>query len=409
MNGQPVGFQMERNMTRREMKLRIRGVSGHGGLEERDRFRFRNLAIGMVLVVAWGCSMKASKPESKLPVRIPSLAQSEKAVLEFEAMESSGRAFFDAPPEMRNEEANRAIDRIREALEEIDAYLGSAPGDPRALLLKARALRALDVANPKQFTMGPEGKPVVSGTSHIPEIQGLLEEVLAREPGNASAHYWKARISALQEPTIEEGQFAFKGGDVEQVLFHAEKAVALAPENIVYREYCAQALLAVGRQEESMALMKNVAGGNHPIYRLQQDWKLIPLPEGAMIDPIMTMSMIQMLQESEERGNYPNLRVAVFVVPRSAEEVQRFYASRFGPLKRTKDLGAGMTPVALEWKGEDLVQGEMPAKEDDDRFSGVLLMIAEGPPQQNREAVQVPEGGSSSRLYVNNMRRFLGP
>lgn len=396
-------------MAKREEFSKGRADSWYGSRATSVSVLSKYILIGMVLATAWACSMKASKPASKYPADMPSLAEPEKAVEEFEALESSGQAFFAAPPEMRNEKANRAVDRLKKADEDINAYLEGTPGDSKALLLKARILRALDEANPRVFSMGTGGDPAVSGSNHLPEIRQLLDEVLAKDPSNASAHYWKARINALQEPTMEEGQFAYKGGDIEQVLFHAGKAVELAPENITYREYYAQALLAVGRQEESMALMKDVAGGNHPIYRLQMDWKLIPLPEGAMIDPMMTMSMIQMLQASEERGNYPNLRVVVFVVPRSAEEVTAFYASRFGPLKRNQDLGAGMFPVALEWKGEDLVQGEVSTKDDEDSFSGVMLMIGAGLPQDYREAFQIPEGGKACRLFVNNMRKIMGP
>lgn len=393
------------------------GVGGQGypsaaGSRAKISLLIKVLTIVMVLALAWGCSMKAAKPANELPSGMSSLVEAEKAVQDFEALESSGQVFFAAPPEMRGEKVNQAVARLEKTNEEVDGYLKKSPGDPTALLLKARILRALDKATPKVFSAGPEGKPGISGSSHLPDIQKILDEVLAKDPGNAAAHYWKARMCALQEPVIEEGKFGYKEGDIEKVVLHAGKAVELAPDNLVCREYYAQVLLATGRAEESMDLMKNVSGGNHPIYRLQKDWQLIPFPESAIVDPIMTMSLIRMYMASEERGIYPTLRMAAFFLPESAEEVVAFFSSRFGTLKQRKDLKqeSGTFPIALAWKGEELVQIESTASDDPD-FSGVMIMVCEmeevTPYEQ--EICQIPEGGKVCMMIVNNTRKFKEP
>lgn len=366
------------------------------------------LAAGAVLALGGGCSAKAVKPACEKPAGAASLEEAANAVDAFEALESSGRAFFAAPLGMRSEEADRAVARLAGAAGDIEACLKGDPAHPDALLLKARVLRAQDAASPMSFSIGADGKLAVSGESRLPEIRRLLDEVLARDPGNASAHYWKARVSALHEPTIRDGEFSYEGGDAEEALRHAGKAVELAPEVLVYREWYAQALLAAGRRDESMALMKDVAGGNHPIYRLLLDWGLIPLPEGAVYDALMTASMVQMRQASEERGSYPNLRVAVLIVPASADEVMAFYRARLGDPGQDRE---GLDfPLTLAWKGERLVPVAVPPA-DEEGFSGVLIVIGETETlkPEEREALNLPEGGKACRMIVNNTRKFGAP
>lgn len=365
------------------------------------------LATGVVLPIAIGCSTKMTKPAGDASMKQASLEEAGKAADAFEAMESSGKGFFAALPGMRGEKENQAVDRVEKAVGEVDAYLRGNLGDPRALLLKARLLRALDAATLRRFSPGQPAPSGTEGERRLGEIRKLLEEVLERNPDIAAAHYWMARISALREPVMKDGEFSYEGGDIDKVMLHARKAVELAPAELRYREYLAQAFLATGRTDEVVELMKDVSGGNHPIYRLMSDWSLIPIPEGAALDAMMTMSMIQMAQADRAFGEYPNLRIASFTAPMSASEVFAFFRSRWSDLKQEQDEGARSHAISLAWKGNELVPVESYSV-DEDSFSGVRIMVNEmgdTSPEQ-RKALRIPEGKAACSIMVINARKF---
>jgi tetratricopeptide (TPR) repeat protein len=399
---------LEGNMKRRDEAAGSRGFPVCRGFEGFPAVFSRFLVAGAVLVLAWGCSAKAVRPAGDAPAARAFLEEAERAVDAYEALESSGEAFFAAPPEMRSEKADRAVARLAQAAGDVEAWLEENPADPGALLLKARILRAQDAASPMRISFGPDGELVVSGESRLPEIQGLVDEVIARDPGNAAAHYWKARVSALQEPAVKDGTFAFEGGDAEKVLRHARRAVELAPEALAYREYYALTLLAAGFREGAMAVMRDAAGGNHPIHRLLADWELIPLPEDAVFDPMMTASMVQMYRASRDWGSYPGLRVAAFVVPWPADEVMAFYLARLGYPGR--DGEAFGFPLVLAWEGERLVPVAVPPA-DEENFSGVLIVAGETEhlKPEEREALRLPAGGKACRMIIHNVRKFGAP
>ncbi len=359
----------------------------------------------VMVVVAAGCSGRLAKPVGEASAqRSDSLRDVETAIHTFEGLEASGKTFFAAPPEMRNEEANRAAALLDNAAVNLAAYLKSHPEDTKALLLKARLLRAQDAKAPRTFTGGPDGVSLAGGEPHTADINNLLDTVLSREPGNAEAHYWKARVTALQEPVIKEGKLSYEGGDVEKVLNHASRAVQAAPGNLVYREYLAQALIAAGRPEEAMDLLKDVAGGSHPINRLLSDWKLIPLPEGAVVDVEMTASAVQMAMASEDAASFPNLRIAIFAVPRPLVEIVAFYRSRWASI-REPDTGDRSYQLLLDWKGTDLVPVEAPPA-DEESLPGVLIRIDEFSDERPelREALKLKEGMKGCSLMVINYR-----
>ncbi len=363
------------------------------------------ILAALMLIAAAGCSARVAKPVGEPPAaRIDSLDDVEAAIDTFEDLEASGKVFFGAPAGMRSEEVNRTVVILDNAAMKLAAFARSHAEDTKALLLKARLLRAQDAMAPRSFTGGPDGMSVAGGDSHTAEVNDLLDRVLTREPDNAEAHYWKARVSALQEPVLKEGKFSYEGGDVAKVIHHATRAVRAAPNNLAYREYLAQALIAVGRADEALDLMKDVSGGSHPIYRLLSDWKLIPLPEGTVLDELMTVSMVQMAMESEDGLSFPNLRVAAFAVPSTLDEVAAFYRSRWNSI-RPPEKGDRSFRLSLEWKGTELVPADV-SSDEEEPVPGVQIMITEfsdGRPEV-REALKLNEGQSGCYLVIINFR-----
>jgi hypothetical protein len=156
-----------------------------------------------------------------------------------------------------------------------------------------------------------------------------LDRALVLEPNNSEAHYWKARLYGVRTAVAVEGRFHMVPRDLDRAIQFARRAVHLAPESVAYREALAMYLLGAEQQKEAMAVMREVAGGRHPIYILISDLEAFPIPDSAVFLPADSENIARMQLERGLISDYANLRVKMYAVPLRSADIEAFYRNRW--------------------------------------------------------------------------------
>lgn len=247
-------------------------------------------------------------------------------------------------------------EELAKATAELDAYLKNRPDDVRALILFARLGRVQELAKPQIYGNGAGQLPATPDKDEPAQLHSALDRALVLEPKNAEAHYWKARLYGIRTPVEVEGRFYMIPRDLDRAIQFARRAVQLAPENVVYREALALYLLAAEQQKEAIAVMREVAGGKHPIYLLASDLEAFPIPDSAVFLPADTENFAMMQLERGRISDYANLRFKIYAVPLRSSEIEAFYRSRwpsfqlFEPDKAQSQGDASIFIQILRWQ-----------------------------------------------------------
>lgn len=342
-------------------------------------------------------AVAVSPSEGPVTTRSAVLDEAEHVATSNEGWEEKGASVF-LEPQSRAAELQKESSALTE-------YLKDNPQDVRALLLKARILRALIVAIPTGFQTDQKGTRVISGDTSNTRADAIaaIDRALALDPANAEAFYWKARILSLHTPTIEEVQSGRQDLDTAPVVEALRKAVSLAPANTTYREYLALALLASGQRAEALQEFHSLPG-KHPALQLLEDVELIPLPPGAKLDQ---QGWSELWAEGFEGHmdvfKYPGLRTFVYSVPSPLTDVEAFYTAKWPTIRFKSEQAQNVEHAiaGLIWRETRLQPVPDPAVFDTDWDkqlppSGIILELGEVKSKQT----------SSTTIVLMNLRRF---
>jgi len=329
-------------------------------------------------------------------------------------------------------EAGRPVDRavevimqdVAKATTQLATYLESQPNDVRALILSVRLGRFRQVTEPI-VTKGGDSLPTFASLAAEYAVHhAALNRALALEPNNAEVHYWKARLFGLSHdwmgmlygltpPPAAERTLA--GAYADSAIRFGRRAVELAPDRVPYREALAIYLILSEQEREAAAVLREVAGGHHPMATLLADWQAIPVPAGAVALSAEARGMARMWMEEGTIPDYPFLRVRMYVVMMPADSLQAFYRKRWPDFRLipAEDERSGTTRVHsfvqhLKWRGEgfDPVRNKKEIPEEPTEGVNVALIEITNPPAEVREKFPVPVGKVFCSLSFINVRRF---
>jgi hypothetical protein len=314
--------------------------------------------------------------------------------------------------------------RLNTVATRLARHLEANPNDVRALILSARLGRFRQVTEPI-VTKGGDSLPTFAslGAEYAP-YHAALNRALALEPNNAEVHYWKARLYGLTHdwmgmlygvtpPPATEGTLARAYAD--SAVRFGRQAVELAPDRVPYREALAIYLILNDQDGEAAAVLRDVAGGHHPMARLLADWEAIPVPPGAVALSGEARGMARMWMEEGAIADYPFLRVRMYVVMMPADSVQAFYRKRWPgfQLIPEEDERSGAARVRSfvqhsRWRSEGFVPVRNKAEIPDEATDGVTVALIEitNPPPEVRQKFPVPVGKVFCSLSFINVRRF---
>ena len=329
-------------------------------------------------------------------------------------------------------EAGQPVDRARnlilqdvdKAATKLSAYLNRQPNDVRALILSVRLGRLRHVAQPLVIQGGDKVPTFASLAAEYAPDHAALSRALKLEPNNAEAHYWNGRLYGLSHdwtgmlygvttPPPEIAALARAYDD--SAVRYGRRAVELAPDRIQYREALAIYLILTQQEQEAAAVLRDVAGGHHPMSMLLADWQTIPVPAGATSLPRESQGMARMEMADESMAEYPFLRIRMYVVTTAADSVQAFYRKRWPsfqlmPMQDQQMGDARMRSYSqyLRWQGGQLVPAQDKTEIPDLPTEGIAIMLIEivNPPAEVRKQFRVPLGSVFSSLSFVNLRHF---
>jgi hypothetical protein len=313
---------------------------------------------------------------------------------------------------------------VGKAATQLTAYLNSHPKDVRALILSVRLARFQKFAQPLVIQGGDKVPTFASLAAEYAPYHAALNRALKLEPKNAEAHYWQARLYGQSHhwmgmlygaatPTAEIAAVARAYGD--SAVRYGRRAVELAPDRIQYREALAIYLILTQQEQEAAAVLRDVAGGHHPMSMLLADWQAIPVPAGATSLPRFSQGIARMEMTDESMADYPFLRVRMYVVTTPADSVQAFYRSWWPSFQliQTDDQQMGdarmrMYSQYLRWQGGQLVPAQAKSAIPDEPVEGIGMILIEivNPPAEVRQQFPIPLGSVFSALTFVNLRGF---
>jgi len=181
--------------------------------------------------------------------------------------------------------------QLEDAVNDLMIYLPNNPFDAQALILFARSGRQILMSRP----LSEVRQDSIAAQNEFMTLHSALDEVLAQQPENAEALYWKARLYGTRLRVARSGVTDHAFANLDEAIRFAKRAVELAPENVVYRS----------------------------IYLLLSDWKALPLPKEAVFFPDINERFVK------EKMTYADLRTGAYLLPITAAAFETFYRSHW--------------------------------------------------------------------------------
>jgi len=295
----------------------------------------------------------AAKTPASAPAGSP-LEIARNAAMEGESAEATGHV-----GELR-------LEKLNEASAALDSYRKLHPDDIDGLLLAARLGRlqemGVQIFSAPQPEIGRQREAEQSQRAHLLELQSLVDRVLAIAPGNAEAHYVKARLFGSTTRTVYGAGPEPGVWNVDQAILSAKKAVELAPDVVAYREALASSLIVGQKFDEATAALAGVAGGRHPMSVLLQEMAQVPVPNGAIALPGPARDMADAEMSKGRLPDYPYLRVRAYALGGTGEQVEAFYRGKWpgfrffkAPGDQDPDFSMNMFMELLRREGSRLV------------------------------------------------------
>lgn len=287
---------------------------------------------------------------------------------------------------------NREQDVAR-AKSELASRLKARPQDTQTLLLWARA-----------------GFQEES----LPAPEAALDRVIAAEPQNAEALYYKGRIYGR---ALKTGGVSWRW-DLSRAVPFIRQAVELAPNNLKYRRTLAIFLLDQGRLGEAK-LMFSTLRKDDPMIRLIEELDAVSIPDDAeyLLDhPLFGVAMLELLA-SNTIEDYLDLRLRLYRIPKSPRDIEAFYASRIRGFRLLGERGkapgervqgepvreyAQFIRIKSGTASPSRAVGEIPDPRR--REPGILMLLTEWPDDPDLGRTLGP-GENNCYLLLMNTRR----
>lgn len=207
----------------------------------------------------------------------------------------------------------------------LDKHTQENQDDVPAHILRARLGRLQDLLTPVVFSRGVDPPTMEQYAKEQAPLHAGLDRALALEPQNPEAYYWKARLLALRKPVMQDDTFVRVYIDLDKAISLAGEAVRLAPSNATYREALAILLFDNNQIDSAIATMRSVDNGRHLLFKLLTELKAIPIPDQAVFSAQHTEGFVQMVTESGRIHNYHQLRIRIYDINLTIEEIESFY------------------------------------------------------------------------------------
>jgi tetratricopeptide (TPR) repeat protein len=252
-------------------------------------------------------------------------------------------------------------------VEELDRVLDSDQNNVPALLAKARltaleqGLRPIAIRYSRTTPSERQAEMLQQWEGYAGELdpaQQLFNRVLSVAPGNAEAHFWKARLHAITQPVLRGGLPVFLDGpfsyelQIPLAIRSAQRAVEVDPANPRYRQEYAQYLLMGERFDDAAKVVAEAKTNLGLFHQLILDFDVLPKPDGAIPSAKAALVYVNMIAGSDRIA-----RVRAFLIPKTVAEVREFYSSRwpgfklFQPNKKDTAMYAQyVTPSAVGWR-----------------------------------------------------------
>ncbi len=307
-------------------------------------------------------------------------------------------------------------EEMEQASAQIAVYLEVHPGETRAVILAARLYIAKYEWDIAVGDLDPGSDTVTTGLAQQHEA---LDRLLEREPDNAEAHYWNARLYVIQEP-VDDDLLRYRPRKLDKAIEHAQLAVELAPARSDYREALGLYLYAADRFHDAVTVTRELADGGHPMHRLLADMEALELPESATYSPTGTRALIS-LQESRGRFvgiAYGPLRVRVYTMPDTASELEQFLAQRWPDVslfRINREESEGMTQTHyvqfFDWREDGLNPTANMNQMPEDETSGLALTVVEvkNPTREILEKFDIKPVNTFCQIALMNFRSIAPP
>lgn len=228
-----------------------------------------------------------------------------------------------------NQMPPRDVD-VDKTWQELAARLKASPQDRATLLLWARLLLA------DSFNNFGKKQPA------SPTAEEALDRVLAADPHDAEALYYKGRLYGFP---VQVSKHAARRRDVDKAVEYMRLAVKYAPEKEQYRTVLAYFLADQGHPGEAKAILQ-AAHQNAAMVPLLADLESLPVPPNAELlaqHEVSTMLMLGMALDGI--GGDSLLRTRAYVVQQDHSEIETFYRAHWPGFKWIP-TGGGEIPKA---------------------------------------------------------------
>jgi hypothetical protein len=313
--------------------------------------------------------------------------------------------------------------QLDHAAAQLGRHLDANRDDVRGLILSARLGRLREVLQPTVWSAGDPVPTLAAFASRYAPQHAALDRALTLEPDNAQAHYWKGRLYGLgfswqqtlygltEPPDSEIPRFQAYG---DSAVRFGRRATELAPSREDYRDALATYLVLSWQDDEAMTLLRDAAGGRHPLYLLLSDWKSLPVPHGAALRRGESRALGQMVGPSLGVQDHPALRVRVYVVAQPMDSVGAYYRARW-PSFRFHELESEESDSTVRsyaqfvrWRDRRVVVTRNAGEIPDQPTEGIVFGLVEvtSPTPEARERYGMPAAPVFSVLTLINARRF---
>jgi hypothetical protein len=272
-------------------------------------------------------------------------------------------------------------EQLAKAEEGLAAHLQTHPQDVKALIISVKLAWFSQVMKSAAF---PPGQEPPDHKAIDASLHEKLDRVLSLEPGNAEAHYWKARLYGLRHPVIRQGIVAYVYS-LDKAIKFSRKAVDLDPANKAYREALALYLFENQKLAEAIAVIKPVDDMRHPIYLLLSDLELLPVPKAViLLQNEATNSLVNNMMQGRLL-DYRQVRVRSYVMSMSVVKIEEFYSSHWSGFKFFPKHGTEKTPGGefrifaqhLIRKGNNLQHATVASSIPEEPDTGIILALVE--------------------------------
>ena len=258
--------------------------------------------------------------------------------------------------------------KIESVEKDLEAYIDANEKNVDALLLSVRLDFIEEIFvnnrnNDNQEYIKPEDKFLVQ--------HRRLDKILALEPGNAKASYWKARLFGMNVDVIDsQGNLKKQPIDLEKAIHYAKQAVTQDKNNIWYREALAVYYITANDRDAALEVLDTEVTALNPINILLKDLDAFPLPESSVYLKQDSESYAQLQLKQKTINDFPQLRSQVFVVPMAASQLEKFFQQTWPEFsffrQGRKDIYAqylvfdpGLRPTRSITEARSSVQGKM--------------------------------------------------